>query len=269
MRRLFAGAGPDDRGEDRGQQGVEDGVHADAVLGGGAEQAGLGEQGQSDEDGDGEGAADPGGGDRAGHRPAGDLPDDGAEHAAAVEGQSGEQVERGHDQVGDHQSGEQDAGDGAGLDGQQGDVEDAREDQGEQGAHEGQDELAARGLGFLLDLRDAAEELELDAAHRQFVAQGGDGVGEFVDEYGGVEGDREEQGDEVAEGAEFGQDAVELAAEDPGDQGGDEEPAGRDVHGYAEGAAHEDAAAGLLGAPGRFGSGVRVCVGARGSHCVL
>ena len=59
-----AGAGPDDRGEDGGEQGVGDGVHAADVLGGGAEAAGLGEQRQADEDGDGERAADPGGGDR-------------------------------------------------------------------------------------------------------------------------------------------------------------------------------------------------------------
>ena len=84
----------------------------------------------------------------------------------------------------------------------------------------------------------------------QLEAQGGDGVGEFVDQDGGVEGDREEEGDEVADGAEFGQDAVELAAEHPGDEGGDEEPAGRDVDGHAEGAAHQEAAAGL---PGRRG----------------
>ena len=45
-------------------------------------------------------------------------------------------------------------------------VEDPGEDQGEQGADEGEDELPAGGLGLLLDLGDAAEELELDAAHR-------------------------------------------------------------------------------------------------------
>ena len=89
----------------------------------------------------------------------------------------------------------------------------------------------------------------------QFEAERGDGVGEFVDEDGGVEGDREEERDEVAGGAELGQHAVELAAEDPGDEGGDEEPAGGDVDGHAEGAAHQDAAAGLLGFPGGRGIG--------------
>ena len=206
----------------------------------------MGEQREADEDGDGERAADPGGGDGAAHRPAGDLPDDGAEHAAAVEREAGQQVEDGDDEVGDHQAGEEHAGDRAGLDGLDGEVEDAGQDEGEQGADEGEHELAARGLGLLLDLGDAAEELELDAADGEFEAEGGDGVGEFVDEDGGVEGDREEEGDEVAGGAEFGQDAVELAAEDPGDEGGDEEPAGGDVDGYAEGTAHEDAAAGLF-----------------------
>lgn len=250
-----SGAGPDDGGEDGGEQGVGDGVHAADVLVA-AEGAGLVEQGQSDEDGDGEGAADPGGGDGAGHGFAGDLPDDGAEHAAAVEGEAGQEVEDGDDQVGDHQAGEEDAGDGAGLYGFEGEVEESGEDEGEQGSDEGEDEFAARCLGFLLDLGDAAEELELDAADGEFEAERGDGVGEFVDEYGGVEGDREEEGDEVAQGAEFGQDAVELAAEDPGDEGGDEEPARGDVHRYAEGAAHEDAAAGFLGAlGGRVGAG--------------
>ena len=194
-------------------------------------------------------AADPGGGDGAGHGLAGDLPDDGAEHAAAVERQAGQEVEGGDDEVGDHQPGKQDAGDGAGFDGCRRDVEDAGEDQREQRADEGQHEFAARGLGLLLDLGDAAEELELDPAHRELEAQGRDGVGQFVDEHGGVEGDREEEGDEVADGAELGQHAVELAAEDPGDQGGDEEPAGGDVDGHAEGPAHQDAAAGL--SPGR------------------
>ena len=120
---------------------------------------------------------------------------------------------------------------GAGFHGLHGDVEEACEDEGEEGADEGEDEFAAGGLGFLLDLGDAAEELELDAADREFEAEGGDGVGEFVDEYGGVEGDGEEEGDEVAGRAEFGQDAVELAAEDPGDEGGDKEPAGCYVDG--------------------------------------
>ena len=63
-----AGAGPDDGGEDRGEQGVGDGVHAADVLGCVAEAAGVGEQRQADQHGDGEGAADPGGGDGAGHR---------------------------------------------------------------------------------------------------------------------------------------------------------------------------------------------------------
>ncbi|GAA3240801.1 hypothetical protein GCM10020256_63200 [Streptomyces thermocoprophilus] len=221
-----AGAGPDDRGEDGGEQRVGDGVHADAVLGGRAEGAGLGEQGQADEDGDGEGAADPGGGDGAAHGAAGDLPDDGAEHAATVQGEAGQQVEGGDDQVGDHQAGEEDAGYGAGFDGLEGEVEEAGEDQGEQGADEGEHEFAAGGLGFLLDLGDAAEELQLDAAHGEFEADRGDGVGQLVDEDGGVEGDGEEEGDEVAGGSEFGEHAVELAAEHPGDEGGDEEPAG-------------------------------------------
>ena len=73
---------------------------------------------------------------------------------------------------------------------------------------------------------------------------------QFVDEHGGVEGDREEERDEVAGHAEFGQDAVELAAEYPGDECGDEEPAGRHVHGDSEGASHEQATAGFLAASG-------------------
>lgn len=143
---------------------------------------------------------------------------------------------------------EEDAGDGGGVDGLHAEVEGSGEEEGEEGSDEGEDEFAAGGLGFLLDLGDAAEELELDAAHGEFEAESGDGVGEFVDEYGGVEGDGEEEGDEVAGGAEVREDAVELVAEDPGDEGGDEEPAGRDVDGYAEGAAHEESAA-RAGAP--------------------
>ncbi len=208
----------------------------------------MGEQREPDEDGDGQTAPDPRGGDGTAHRPAGDLPHDGAEHPAAVQGQAGQQVERGDDEVGDHQSGEQHAGHGARLDELQGDEEESAQHEREQGAHEGEDELTPRGLGLLLDLRDTAEELELDPADRQLVAQGDDGVGELVDEHGGVEGDREEEGHQVARGAEPRQHAVELAPEHPGDQGGDDEPAGRHVDGYAEGAAHEDAAAGVLGA---------------------
>ena len=155
-----------------------------------------------------------------------------------------------------------------GFDELQRDVEDAAEDEGEQGAHEGEDELAARGLGLLLDLGDAAEELELDAAHRQLVAQGGDGVGELVDEHGGVEGDREEERDQVAGAAEFRQDAVELSAEDPCDQRRDDEPAGCDVHGHAEGAPHQEAASRVCRASRfalvRSGAGVLApCAGLR------
>lgn len=243
-----AGAGPDDRGEDGGQQGVHDGVHADVVHGVGAERTGLGEPREPDQDGDGEGAADPGGGDGAGHRPAGDLPDDRAEHAATVEGQAGEQVEGGHDEVGDHQAGQQDAGDRTGLDGTEGAVEDAGEDEGEQRSDEGQHELPPWRLGLLLDLGDPAEELQLDTAHGQLEAERGHGVGELVDKDGGVEGDREEEGDEVAGGAELGQHPVELSAEHPGDQRGDQEPAGGDIDGHAERPAHEQPAAGVLGA---------------------
>ncbi len=239
-----ARAGPDDGGEDRGEQGVGEGVGAADLGAGVAEGPGVGEQRQADEDGDGERAADPGGGDGAGHGPAGDLPDDGAQHPAAVQRQAGQQVEDGDDEVGDHQAGEQDAGDRAGLDQLHADVEDPGEDEGEQRADEGEDEFPAGGLGLLLDLRDAAEELQLDAAYGQLEAQGGDGVGQLVDEHRGVEGDGEEEGDEVAGGAELGQHPLQLAAEDPGDEGGDEEPAGGDVDGHAEGAAHQDAAAG-------------------------
>ena len=82
----------------------------------------------------------------------------------------------------------------------------AGEHQGEQRADEGEHELPAGGVGLLLDLRDAAEELELDAAHRQLEAERGDGVGEFVDEHGGVEGDGEEERDQVAGRPELGQD---------------------------------------------------------------
>ncbi|MDF9802701.1 hypothetical protein M2436_001248 [Streptomyces sp. HB372] len=192
--------------------------------------------------------ADPGGGDGAAHGLAGDLPDDGAEHPAAVQGQAGQQVEGGHDEVGDHQAREQDAGDRAGLDELHRTVEDAAQDQGQERSDEGEDELAAGRLALLLDLRDAAEELELDTADRELVAQCGDRVGQFVDEHGGVEGDGEEQGDEIAGGAQLGQHAVELAAEHPGDQRGDDEPAGGDVDGHAEGPAHEQAAARLGGA---------------------
>lgn len=246
-----ARAGPDDRGEDRGEQRVGDGVHAVDLFGRVAEGAGLGEQREADEDGDGEGTADPGGGDGAAHGLAGDLPHDGAEHPAAVQRQTGQQVEARHDQVGDHQPGEQDPGDGAGLDGLHPDVEQAGQDQGEQRADEGEHELAARRLGLLLDLGDTAEELELDTAHGELEAQRGDGVGELVHQHRGVEGDREEERDEVAGGAELGQHAVELAAEDPGDEGGDQEPAGCDVDRHAERAPHEDSAA-RLGSTGRL-----------------
>lgn len=174
---------------------------------------------------------------------------------------------------------EEDAGDGGGVDGLHAEVEESGEGEGEEGADEGEDEFAAGGLGFLLDLGDSAEELELDAAHREFEAEGGDGVREFVDEDGGVEGDGEEEGDEVADGAEVGQDPVELVAEDPGDEGGDEEPAGRDVDGHAEGAAHEESAARVGAAVGALAGLVGVCHGCPsfgavrrvgsvgGSHC--
>ena len=220
-------------------------------------RAGVGEQRQADQDRDGERPAHPGRGDGARHRLAGDLPHDGAQHPAAVQRQTGQQIERGDDQVGDHQAGEQHARDRTGLDGLHPQVEETGQDEREQRPDEGQDELAARRLGFLLDLRDPAEELELDAAHRQFEAQRGDGVGQFVDEYGGVEGDREEEGDEIAHAAELGQHPVELTAEDPGDEGRDDEPAGGDIDGHAEGTAHQNAAAGAVGASRLAAVGVR------------
>ncbi len=94
------------------------------------------------------------------------------------------------------------------------------EDEGEQWCGEGRRELQARVLGLLLDLRDAAE-LQLDPA-----PPGGSTAATVASSWTrteGVEGDREEEGHEVAQGAEFGQHAVELAAEHPGDQRGHEE----------------------------------------------
>lgn len=82
-------------------------------------------------------------------------------------------------------------------------------------------------------------------------------MGQFVDEYGGVEGDREEERDQVARAAEFGEHAVELTAEDPGDEGCDDEPAGGDIDRHTEGTAHEDATARAVGAPRFAAAGVR------------
>ena len=176
----------------------------------------------------------------------GDLPDDGPQHAAAVERQAGQQVEDGHDDVGHHELPDQRAGHPVRRDLGQAPA-DRAECQGKRRARAGHDELAAGGRCLPLDLRDAAERVEQDAAHRQAEAPGHHRVGQLVHEHGDVEQDHEGGGDHVPRVA--AQRGGQVVGVDDDEDAGDDEPVRRHVHGDAERPRHDEAvlpAVGLL-----------------------
>ena len=126
-----------------------------------------GDQERQAEQDDGDAAADPAGDHRAGVAAAGGPPDRGRHHPAAVQRQAGQQVEDADQQVAQHQGPGEQAAHRAGVE-QLADPEgDRRQQQRDQRPGHGDPGLAARGLGRPLDLRDAAEQVQADPAHRQ------------------------------------------------------------------------------------------------------
>lgn len=126
-----------------------------------------------------------------------ELPDEHAQHCGRVDQQVAEEAETG-------------------------------EDEGEQGAAEGDPELLAGLFSFPVDFGHSAQQVEGDAAYGESVVAGCDAVGEFVDEHGHVQQHGEEERYQVGGGAEV-QDAVDDRLVEEGEQHRDHHPGRGDV----------------------------------------
>ena len=132
---------------------------------------------------------------------------------------------------------------------------------GDRGAGGG-DEASRPGSWTPFDLGDAAEEVQPDRRDRQPGLRG-QGVAELVDQHGGVEQDREGEGDRVAQSPMPGTSSGPRR-EQQGDQAGDQEPGGRHVDRDAERPGHDDAAVAHAPASGSLHAASR-CPGAAAS----
>ena len=227
-----------------GGEAVEHGVQADVVrLGAGGAEQEPADHDRPDAEGplaheqedDAQGDESPGehlagaGGDTGGLAEAARaLPGDGAQDASAVEGEAGEDVEHGEDDVDEgevlqHRS----QGRGAAA-GEPGEAEDD-EGEGEAGGGSGggDEELLAGGTGLAREVGDAAEDEQRDAGHGQPATDGDHRMGELVQEHGHEHehgGHDSEQ--PVARDASLEALGEEAVREQEGDNPQDEEPGG-------------------------------------------
>ena len=252
---LDGGAGHDlDEGavhQVAGGEAVEHGVHADVVrlAAGGAEQEPAdhdrpdaeGPLAHEEEDGA-RGNEAPAehlagaGGDAGGlAEAAGALPRDGAQDASAVEGEAGEDVEHGEDDVDEREVLQHRSEGRVASACKHGEAEDD-EGEGEAGGGSGggDEELLAGGAGLAGEMRDAAEDEEGDAGHGQSAADGDHRVGELVQQHRHEHEDGGRDPEEpVASHASLVALGEEPGREQESDNPQDEEPGGVDLDGDA------------------------------------
>ncbi len=187
--------------------------------------------------------------DRAGQGAPGERPHTRAQDPTAVQRQPGQQVEDAHQEVGHPQLPHQHPDDGVGGRQQVADEPGRGQDQRQQRTAEGDPELLARLLGLAFDLRDPAEHVEGDAAHRQPVVARDHAVREFVHQHRGVQQHGEDEGHQVGGGAQ-GQGVLDHRLVEQGEQDRDDRPGGGDVDGDSEGASHPQPSAAFFGTGG-------------------